>query len=102
LATAKRANAHGNIVGDPLLDLAERMDARTDVRDLSKALTTLTGDEREVLLLVAWEQLSPTEAAAVLGIVPETARTRLRRARQRLRDHLERNEPTTEVSTDAH
>ena len=102
LATAKRAGGHGNVVGDPLVDLAERIDARADLRELSKALMSLSDDEREVLLLVAWEQLSPTEAAAVLGIAPETARTRLRRARQHVRGHLERNEPTTEVATDGH
>jgi len=40
---------------------------------------------REVLLLVAWEQLTPAEAAAVLGVPPGTARSRLHRARAALR-----------------
>jgi DNA-directed RNA polymerase specialized sigma24 family protein len=37
-----------------------------------------------VLLLVAGEELSPSEAAAVLGLAPEAARKRLQRARERL------------------
>jgi RNA polymerase sigma-70 factor (ECF subfamily) len=38
-----------------------------------------------VLLLVAWEQLTPAEAASVLGVPPGTARSRLHRARAALR-----------------
>ncbi len=37
-----------------------------------------------MLLLVAGEELSPVEAAAVLGLSPETLRKRLQRARERL------------------
>jgi DNA-directed RNA polymerase specialized sigma24 family protein len=46
----------------------------------------MTGDsrsDRELLLLVAWEGLTPAEAAAVLGISQVAARTRLHRARKR-------------------
>jgi DNA-directed RNA polymerase specialized sigma24 family protein len=49
--------------------------------------------DREVLLLVAWEQLTPTEAAAVVGIPAATARTRLHRARTRMRAALEIGDP---------
>jgi Sigma-70, region 4 len=44
-----------------------------------------------VLLLVAWEQLTPAEAAVVLGIPQGTARSRLHRARETLRLVLERD-----------
>jgi predicted DNA-binding protein (UPF0251 family) len=37
-------------------------------------------DEREVLLLVAWDQLTVAEAAKVLGVPQGTARSRLARA----------------------
>ena len=37
-----------------------------------------------MLLLVAGEDLSPAEAAAVLGLSPEAVRKRLQRARERL------------------
>jgi RNA polymerase sigma-70 factor (ECF subfamily) len=46
-----------------------------------------------MLLLIVWEQLTPTEAAAVVGIPPATARTRLHRARSRMRTALEADHP---------
>jgi RNA polymerase sigma-70 factor (ECF subfamily) len=53
-------------------------------RRLEAALAHLPSKDREVLLLVAGEELSPSEAAAVLGLAPETVRKRLQRARERL------------------
>jgi RNA polymerase sigma-70 factor (ECF subfamily) len=44
--------------------------------------------ERELLLLVTWEELSPTEAAQVIGVPAGTARSRLHRARSRMRELL--------------
>ncbi len=79
----------------------ERLDAQADVAALRTAIVELSESEREVFLLVAWDQLSSHEAAEALGITPEAARTRLRRARQRLRAHLDNHQPTsTEVRTD--
>lgn len=49
------------------------------------ALARLPDDDRELLRLVAWEGLSGNEVATVLGISPEAVRTRLHRARRRLR-----------------
>ena len=51
---------------------------------LRGALARLSEPDRELLLLVAWEGLSPTEAAAALEIRPATVRVRLHRARRRL------------------
>lgn len=64
---------------------------------LAAALTRLSESDRELLLLIAWEGLSPVEAAVVLGIKPATARVRLLRARRRLTQALsrERSDPTT-------
>jgi RNA polymerase sigma-70 factor (ECF subfamily) len=53
-------------------------------RRLEAALARLPARDREVLLLVAGEELSPSEAAAVLGLAPEAVRKRLQRARERL------------------
>lgn len=47
------------------------------------ALETLNPDDREILRLSAWEELSPSEAARVLGISAIAARSRLHRARRR-------------------
>jgi len=61
----------------------ERLDAGTRRQELRVALVALTEAEREVLLLVAWEGLSPAEAAAALGLTAVAARSRLHRARTR-------------------
>jgi RNA polymerase sigma-70 factor (ECF subfamily) len=101
LAALGRADLGREFVGDPLVDIAARLDARSEFHDLVAALISLSDGEREILLLVAWEQLTPTEAAAVLGIPPETARTRLHRARLHIRTELERDGHNSEVTTDA-
>ncbi|HZM41908.1 MAG TPA: sigma factor-like helix-turn-helix DNA-binding protein [Acidimicrobiales bacterium] len=53
----------------------------------------LPDDDAELLRLVGWEGLGPSEAAAVLDLSPETTRSRLHRARARLRSLLD---PTPE------
>ena len=61
----------------------ERVDAGSRWQELRLALAELTEAEREVLLLVAWEGLSPAEAAQALGLTAVAARSRLHRARTR-------------------
>jgi RNA polymerase sigma-70 factor (ECF subfamily) len=53
------------------------------------ALASLSEAEREVLMLAAWEELSSSEAARVLGCSATAYRIRLHRARRRLRDRLD-------------
>ena len=71
---------------------AERIDARTLRPGLAQALTRLSAAERDLLLLVAWADLSYDEAAQALGIPAGTARSRLHRLRAKLRGHLEARE----------
>jgi RNA polymerase sigma-70 factor (ECF subfamily) len=52
------------------------------------ALAELSEPEREVLLLTAWEELSSSDAARVLGCSATAYRIRLHRARKRLRERL--------------
>lgn len=52
------------------------------------ALAQLRDEDREVLLLTAWEELSPGEIADVLAISNVAVRSRLHRARRRLREAL--------------
>lgn len=47
-------------------------------------LDELRHDDREILLLAAWEGLRPAELARVLGCSPNAAAIRLHRARRRL------------------
>jgi RNA polymerase sigma-70 factor (ECF subfamily) len=61
---------------------------------LEAALAALPGAQREALLLVSVERLEPAEAAAVLGVTPETLRQRLARARAMLKDALAEPAPT--------
>jgi RNA polymerase sigma factor (sigma-70 family) len=65
--------------------------ARTDtleLRDLDAAIRRLPPDQREVLLLVALEEMSYEEAASALGIPIGTVMSRLARAREKLRSML--------------
>ena len=52
------------------------------------ALERLGEADRELLMLIAWEELTPGEAAKVLGISAVSARSRLHRARRRLQTAL--------------
>jgi len=72
---------------DPADGLVEAIAARETV---AAALDDLAEADAELLRLWAWEQLEPTEIAEVLGCSPGTARTRMHRARTRLRAALVR------------
>jgi RNA polymerase sigma-70 factor, ECF subfamily len=58
-------------------------------RRVECALSTLSPHYREVVLLIAHEGLTPTDAAAVCGITPEALRQRLSRARAALAHKLD-------------
>ena len=55
---------------------------------LADALAGLAEPDRDVLLLIAWEQLSYDEVACALGIPVGTVRSRLHRARTKVRQAL--------------
>jgi RNA polymerase sigma-70 factor (ECF subfamily) len=57
--------------------------------DLESALRQLPDDQREVLLLVALEEMSYAEIAAVLAIPIGTVMSRLSRGRERLRQIMD-------------
>lgn len=56
--------------------------------EIAAALLALSPREREALLLVAWEGLTPERAATVVGCSPATFRARLHRARRHIARHL--------------
>lgn len=58
---------------------------RLEVMDIEAALRQLPDEQREVLLLVALEEMSCAEVAAALGIPAGTVMSRLARGRERLR-----------------
>ena len=61
---------------------------RLEVGDMDAAIRCLPDEQREVLLLIALEQLSYGETAQALGIPLGTVMSRLHRARERLRTVL--------------
>lgn len=68
-------------------DVADIVDAELD-EAAAAALGRLSGRDRELLTLIAWEGLSPAEAADVVGCSPSALHVRLHRARARFRDLL--------------
>ena len=56
-----------------------------ELRDIESALNHLPDEQREVLLLVALEEMSYADIAATLGIPIGTVMSRLSRGRERLR-----------------
>lgn len=66
-------------------ELAERLDAERATRSVLDEVRRLPRVELEALALCAWSNLTTAEAALALGVPEATVRTRLHRARRRLR-----------------
>jgi RNA polymerase sigma factor (sigma-70 family) len=66
----------------------ERLSASLIGPRIAAALAELVAEQREVLLLHAWADLSHEEIASALGIPLGTVRSRLSRARATLRERL--------------
>jgi RNA polymerase sigma factor (sigma-70 family) len=73
---------------DEVEDLAARIDAQRNGRELLECAARLSGIEREAIELVDLVGLAPKDAARVLGVSPNVLRVRLFRAHQRLRKEL--------------
>lgn len=63
----------------------------TEVSDpgVTDTVATLPPQQRAAVFLVYWEDLSPSEAAKLLGVRPATLRRYLHLARSKLRKHLD-------------
>jgi RNA polymerase sigma-70 factor (ECF subfamily) len=64
------------------------LDAQAERARLVAALAELRREEREVLLLHAWTELSDAEIAGALSLPLGTVKSRLSRAREHLRNRL--------------
>jgi RNA polymerase sigma-70 factor (ECF subfamily) len=64
-------------------------------RELAEALASLPSADRDVLLMIAWADLSYAEVATALSIPVGTVRSRLHRARTRIRTALGGYDPTS-------
>lgn len=103
-AEARRLRALSRVVstapgdeggGEPLAErVAARISAEGTRGALSAALAKLPARHRDVLLVIAWGDLDYAEAAEALGIPVGTVRSRLHRARKKLREALGGSDPT--------
>ncbi len=93
LVTARRVLANHRRAADRRQALTAQLSAlhasawRDEVAgepELLGALARLRNRDREILLLIAWEDLDPVSAAAALGCSRATFAVRLHRARRRL------------------
>ncbi|MET7692234.1 RNA polymerase sigma factor [Streptomyces sp. NPDC005483] len=84
-AASAAASAGVAEVADHAEEIAGRVDDRRRIAATLTALASLRRPEREVLVLCLWEGLEYADAARALGIPVGTVRSRLSRARGRLR-----------------
>ena len=77
------------VFADHAESVSARVSAQASTRRLADALAKLSAGERDVLLLAAWGDLSYEELAAGLDIPLGTVRSRLSRARAKVRAALE-------------
>jgi RNA polymerase sigma-70 factor (ECF subfamily) len=79
------AKLREQLAGVTLDDHADAAGTAVVVRD---ALGRLEDDDRELIRLTSWEGLGPSEIAVAMELPVATVRTRLHRARRRLREEL--------------
>jgi RNA polymerase sigma-70 factor (ECF subfamily) len=70
---------------DPSDAVADRLDDARRMQRTLEALESLSEGDQELFVLCVWQELSYEETAAALGIPVGTVRSRLSRARSRLR-----------------
>ena len=73
-------------VADFAVDVDERLDDERQMRAVLRALQKLPRADQDVLALCVWEELTYEQAALALGVPVGTVRSRLSRARDRLRE----------------
>lgn len=73
---------------DPAADPYRKYQNQLD-QDLTAALSTLTAEDLHLVSLVVFEEHTIAAAAAVLNLTPAAAKSRMHRARQRLRAALD-------------
>lgn len=92
----RRLPTTGAAEPDPSDDIDARLDDERYVRQVLTVVGRLPAGDHEVLALCVWAGLSYADAAAALGVPVGTVRSRLHRARARLRELADNpsNKPT--------
>jgi RNA polymerase sigma factor (sigma-70 family) len=83
----------------PVAAAAARSPEDHRVAAVQAALARLEEEDREILRLSTWEGMTPRQIATVLGVPGVTVRSRLHRARKRLRSQLLDEEPPTPAAS---
>jgi RNA polymerase sigma-70 factor (ECF subfamily) len=81
-----RLDADGATVADDTERVVDAVAAATQLPNVVDAINRLTDADRDALLLHAWERLSYDDVASALEIPVGTVRSRINRARTRLRE----------------
>lgn len=93
----RQFRAYAQSAVDPVLDAFDGVEARLDASkmrpELVDALADVPVEELDALLLYAWAELSYPEIAGALAIPTGTVRSRLSRARRRIRAALDAGQP---------
>ena len=89
---ARRRDAQERLVAEdraaPVETPHDRLEAMSTSMPVARALLDLPERDREPLLLFAWADLGYDEIAEALDVPVGTVRSRIHRARARVRDHL--------------
>lgn len=90
----RQAHAYARIapdldLGPDLLDIHDRVDARSVAPSVFEALASLRRTDRELVLLQAWADLSHAEIAEAMSLPIGTVKSRLSRAQTNVRNALD-------------
>jgi RNA polymerase sigma-70 factor (ECF subfamily) len=88
-AYARAASREVDLRDDYDDEICRRVDAQASAAAIARALASLSRGDYEVLSLWCWAELSYDEIAAALEIPTGTVRSRLHRARHKVREHLD-------------
>lgn len=88
-AAMRRMESLAGSLTTDLEEVADAMDVERSYRQVMAAMERMDDADRSIVVLYAWEELSYAEIAAVLGVPVGTVRSRLSRARGRLRELVE-------------
>lgn len=83
---------NNHVEPDPADEVVSRLDDERRMRLALEVVNHLSPDEQDVLALCVWAELSYADAAVALGLPIGTVRSRLSRARQKLRSESLANE----------
>ncbi|MFF3256409.1 RNA polymerase sigma factor [Actinacidiphila glaucinigra] len=84
-ADQRRAGLTQVLAAQPRQDVDDHAEVVADRLRLAEAFDGLSESDQEVLRLALWEELTPKDAARVLGCTSATFQVRLHRARKRLK-----------------